>query len=141
MRIRGTLLLVAAALMVACEADSPVAVDTDDRLQAPVAMAMSENAAIVINQDTGLCGMPGADADGNLTFGGIGVINRIVENNNSVKLDCKGTDITNLSGSGQSFRDFGCGIPAPSGGSVFTTDTHATVSASGQATLSCTFKK
>jgi hypothetical protein len=37
-------------------------------------MATSPNAAIVINRGTGACGMPGSDANGNIIFGGIGVV-------------------------------------------------------------------
>jgi len=44
-------------------------------------------------------------------------------------------------GRGQSFDSFGCGIITPSGDAVFTTDSHATVSASGVGTLTCTYVK
>ena len=94
--------------------------------------------AIVIKND-GLCGMPGSDANGNITFGGIGQVTTDVTNGNKVMLKCMGTGITNLSGSGQSFNGFGSGIIADSTFYV-TTDSHATVSASGVGTLTCTFK-
>jgi len=95
--------------------------------------------AIVIKND-GLCGMPGSDANGNITFGGIGQVTTDVTNGNKVMLKCMGTGITNLSGSGQSFNGFGCGLVDGNGNFYFTTDSHATVSASGVGTLTCTFK-
>lgn len=95
----------------------------------------SADPAIVIKND-GSCGMPGSDANGNIIFGGIGQVTTIVENDNKVLLKCKGDNITNLSGSGQSFDGFLCGTP---GG--LTTDSHATVSASGVGTLTCTVSK
>jgi len=104
------------------------------------ARTVSADSAIVIKND-GLCGMPGSDADGNITFGGIGLRTTEVENGNKVMLKCKGDSITNLSGKGQSFDSFGCGIVTPSGGFVVTTDSKATVSASGVGTLTCTYTK
>lgn len=96
---------------------------------------------IVINQDEP-CGMVGSDADGNPIFGDLGVVTQIVENNNRVMLKCKGDNVTNLSGRGQSFKGFTCGIIVPSTGEfVITTDSHATVSASGVGTLTCTYTK
>ena len=102
-----------------------------------VVPAIYADPAIVI-KDTGLCGMVGADANGNPIGGGIGIQTTKVENSNKVMLKCKGDGITNLSGRGQSFRGFGCGVPFPSGGGAFTTDSHATVSKSGVGTLTCT---
>jgi hypothetical protein len=96
--------------------------------------------AIVI-KDGGSCGMPGSDANGNITFGGIGQVTTVVENGNKVMLKCKGEGIFNGSGKGQSFKEFGCGIFPPSGGFVGTTDSSATVSASGVGTLTCTYDK
>ncbi len=88
--------------------------------------------AIVIKND-GLCGMPGSDANGNIIFGGIGQVTTAVINDNKSLLKCKGDNITNLSGSGQNFDGFLCGTF-----SGVTTDSHATVSASGVGTLTCT---
>lgn len=93
--------------------------------------------AIVI-KNGGSCGMPGADGDGNIIFGGVGTVTTIVQNDNKVMLKCMGYPILNQSGSGQAFRDFSCGIGLPGGGLVFTTDTHATVSADEVGTLTCT---
>jgi hypothetical protein len=131
------LLTVSAALFVAtaCGGDDPSSPELDRIPTA--AFAMSDNAAIVIKND-GSCGMPGADANGDIIFGGVGVQTTKVENGNKVMLKCVGEDITNLSGRAQSFRGFGCGVPFPSGGGSSTTDTHATVSASGVGTLTCT---
>jgi hypothetical protein len=95
--------------------------------------------AIVIKND-GACGMPGSDADGNITFGGIGQVTTDVTNGNKVMLKCMGTGITNDSGSGQHFDGFGCGLFDGNGNFYFTTDSHTTISASGVGTLTCTFK-
>jgi hypothetical protein len=97
--------------------------------------ASAGDPAIVIKND-GLCGMAGADANGNIIFGGIGQATTIVENGNKVMLKCKGEDITNLSGSGQKFSGFLCGVRGQ-----LTNDSHATVSASGVGTLTCTYTK
>jgi len=103
-----------------------------------MAKASSDNGAIVIKND-GACGMPGSDASGNLTFGGIGQVTTDVTNGNKVMLKCKGAGITNDSGSGQSFDGFGCGLFDGNGNFYFTTDSHTTISASGVGTLTCTF--
>lgn len=96
--------------------------------------------AIVV-KPAGPCGMPGADADGNLIVGGIGEASMVIENGNKVTLKCQGKGITNLSGRAQSFKGFPCGIILPDGSFVLTTDSHGTISASGVSTLTCTFKK
>jgi hypothetical protein len=101
----------------------------------------SADPAIVIHKDSGLCGMPGSDANGNIIFGGIGAIWHVVENDNKVTLVCKGESITNLSGKGQHYEGFACGLVIPSDGFVLTTDSFATVARNGNATLSCTFDK
>ena len=95
--------------------------------------------AIVIKND-GLCGLPGADADGNRIFGGLGQIATHIENGNKEIIKCKG-DATNLSGQGQNFDGFLCGYELPSGEMRETTDTHATVSTTGAATMTCIFTK
>jgi len=87
--------------------------------------------AVVIHDD-GVCGMPGANANGDITFGGVGQVTHVVTNKNRQVFTCKGSDLTNLSGSGQHFEGFTCGTFAG-----LTTDTHATVSASGQGSMTC----
>lgn len=100
--------------------------------------------AIVIRSD-GACGMVGADENGELTFGGIGAVTMVVENGNKVMQKCKGEGITNESGRAQTFKGFGCGVSQPGSGEfeefLVTEDTHATVSASGVGTLTCTYIK
>ena len=96
--------------------------------------------AIVIKND-GLCGMPGADANGELAFGGLGTQTTKVENDDKVMLKCKGTGITNDSGTGQIFEGFTCGLLDADGNLTVTEDTHATVSARGIATMTCVFTK
>lgn len=96
--------------------------------------------AIVIKND-GECGMPGSDEEGNLTFGGLGVQITAIENDNKVMLKCKGTDIANPSGQAQVYEGFECGVFAPSGDLVITFDSHATVSAKGIGTMTCTYDK
>jgi hypothetical protein len=98
---------------------------------ASVATAAGTPAAVIKND--GLCGMVGSDADGNLIFDGIGQVTTDVTNGNKEMLKCMGTDITNLSGRGQNYNGFLCGTF-----SGLTTDSHATVSASGVGTLTCT---
>jgi hypothetical protein len=96
--------------------------------------------AIVIKND-GLCGMPGSDANGNMTFGGIGTVTTYVENDNKVMIKCLGKGIQNDSGRGQSYNGFLCGIVTPDFNFYITDDSHATVSASGVGTLTCTATK
>lgn len=97
--------------------------------------------AIVVKPN-GDCTLFGIDANGNLD-GGLAVITSDtmkVENGNKVMLICKAT-VPNLSGRGQHFKGFSCGITIPSSGAfVITTDSILTVSKSGQATLKCTFR-
>ena len=101
---------------------------------------VSADQAIVI-KNNGQCGMVGADEDGNLIFGGVGTQTSKLENADKVMLKCKGTGITNVSGRGQSFDGFECGMFSPSGQFFLTDDSHATVSANGVGTLTCTFTK
>jgi hypothetical protein len=108
---------------------------------ASAVQADSDNAAIVVKGGENDCVMPGADKDGNLIVGGTGNAETVVENNNKVMVKCKGENLTNDSGSGQSFRGFVCGVEFPSGGNGETEDSHATVSASGVGTLTCTYHK
>ena len=96
--------------------------------------------AIVIKND-GLCGMPGSNAAGNIIFGGYGIATTKVENGNKVTLSCKGSDVFNLSGRGQHYSGFACGVRVHSGELVVTADSHATVSRSGKGSLTCTFTK
>lgn len=127
---------VGSLLSLACQnaPDAPTALDS-------LALRPANNGATVVNVDGGSCGMVGANADENLVFGGTGEVNRKLENENWVQLDCKHDDVVNLSGRGQSFRGFLCTIFLPGGGSVVTFDSHATVSASGRGTLSCRYEK
>ena len=97
--------------------------------------------AIVVKPD-GKCIILGVDANGNLDAG-LRVTTTdtmIVDNGNKVMLTCKAT-VANLSGRGQHFTGFICRFTIPSSGArVNTTDTSLTVSATGQATLKCTYK-
>ena len=103
-----------------------------------VQQTVSANGAIVIH-DNGECGMPGSDANGDLIGGGTGNTFLSVENDNKVMIKCIG-HVINESGMGQSYEGFTCGIV--SGQEVLLTeDTHATVSASGVGTMTCTYRK
>ncbi len=97
----------------------------------------------VVVKPNGDCTIWGIDADGN-EDPGLAVTTSdtmIVENGNKVTLICKAT-VPNLSGRGQHFKGFPCGLIIPSSGLfVSTTDSIKTVSAKGKATLKCTFKK
>ena len=101
------------------------------------AVPASADPAVVIRPD-GMCGMPGADADGNIIRGGIGVVTHVVQNDNHLLMTCKGQGITNLSGRGQHLSGFGCAVTPAVGQMVVTDESHATVSKSGKATLTCT---
>jgi len=111
-------------------------------LAATCAMADSTNSAVVINHGTGLCGMPGSDANGNIIFGGVGLMTQEVSNDNIVTITCKGDSITNLSGKAQNFSGFFCGLldPKDNTGHV-TQDSHSVVAPNGNASMQCTFKK
>lgn len=104
-------------------------------------VAMAESAFI---DRGGKCGMPGADADGNLIFGGFGEVTLVLENGNKVMLKCHATGLTNDSGRAQSFENFPCGVDVPSDGKavgVRASDSHATVSANGNGTMTCVIWK
>lgn len=105
-----------------------------------VQVVSAEQAVVV--KEGGPCGMVGSDKDGEIILeGGVGTITTVVENGNKVMMTCHGTGITNESGRGQQFDGFPCGIRKPSGGVVLAQDTHATISASGVAMMSCTYTK
>jgi hypothetical protein len=98
-------------------------------------------AAIVIH-DNGQCGMPGSDANGDITFGGIGSMFSALENDGKVMIKCKGQDLLNESGRAQNYEGFICGLLAPSSGELLvTTDSHANVAPNGNGSLTCTFTK
>jgi len=99
---------------------------------------MADNTIIIHKQPNGTCGMVGSDASGNAIFGGLGNVQLIVDNaGGKLQLTCKGSNIENDSGKGQHFTGFLCGVVDPDGGVLITTDSDATVSASGQASLTC----
>lgn|GEM_PF-3229493 len=138
MRISKVLVVLGFGVFAAACSESPV---SPTATGSPRFSATDNDGAIVINQVTLRCGTPGSDANGNRIFGGIGTVTTVVENGNKVMLKCKGEGITNLSGRGQNFDGFRCRINKPSGGSVSVIDTHATVSASGNGSLTCTYDK
>lgn len=112
-------------------------------VMASVQQTVQAGPAIVIKND-GLCGMPGADEDGNPSYIDGGIVTTVVENGNRVIVKCKGENVTNLSGQGQHYSGFACGIVLPSDESetvIITDDTHATVSASGVGIMTCAYKK
>ena len=88
----------------------------------------------------GECGMPGADENGNMIFGGVGEMTE-TENGNRITLRCKGEGITNDSGRMQIFDGFSCGITLSDGSLVVTEDSSARISARGAATMTCTYVK
>ncbi|MEX1296048.1 MAG: hypothetical protein AB1Z67_07745 [Candidatus Limnocylindrales bacterium] len=100
------------------------------------AVPASAQPAIVIH-DQGMCGLPGADADGGLIFGGYGTVTHVVENSNYTIMKCKSRDLVNESGRAQTFSGYACGVVLPSGGFAVTEDSHATVSKSGRGTVTC----
>ena len=94
--------------------------------------------AVVIKND-GECGMVGSDPSGAQIFGGIGRVETNVTNGNKVMIVCKADNITNLSGRGQHYNDFGCGVIDANNSYYYTTDSIATVAPNGKATLKCTY--
>ena len=102
------------------------------------AQAAGPSAAVFAVGDA--CAIPGAEADGDILLsGGFGTITSLVERDARVTLHCRGTGITNLSGSGRAYSGFPCAIPT-SGGVVQTFDSQASVSASGNGRLQCTYR-
>lgn len=104
-----------------------------------VQQVVTADPALVIKND-GTCGMPGSNAEGEIIFGGEGLRTTQIENDNKVMLKCKGAALTNLSGQAQVFENFGCGIETEDG-TKQAEDSHATVSAKGVGTMTCTFDK
>ena len=130
----------AVAGLAACTEGSPVAPAKHAGVPRFDASAAAPHAWIIKND--GLCGMAGADANGNFIFGGIGTVTTVVENANRAILSCKGEGITNESASAHAFQGFLCGISLPSGeGFALTYESRATVSPNGLATLTCAYTK
>ena len=94
-----------------------------------------------IHLKDGDCNLLGANADGSSFCCTLGEVINSTENGNRVTLKCRDLDGTNDSGRGQHYEGFGCNVILPEGGVAFTTDTHATVSASGNSSLDCTIEK
>ena len=95
----------------------------------------------VVQKGSGVpCALFGADANGEAVLQEGGEITMTVENDNKVMMRCKGTGITNLSGSEQNFDGFPCGVLVGED-FVLTEDSHATVSETGVATMTCTVYK
>ena len=92
-----------------------------------------------IDRTGGPCAVFGADANGDPLLEQ-GEITMILENKNKVMMKCKGTGITNLSGSEQTFEGFPCGVVLE-GEFVPADETHASVSIEGDATMICTIHK
>lgn len=103
-------------------------------------VAQAAGGPAVVIKGGNQCSLPGADANGNRVFGGYGVRTIKLQNGNKVMITCRGTGITNESGTGQVYEGFGCSTVAPDGNHYTTTDSRATVSASGVATMTCTFR-
>ena len=139
MRIVTAILAVAVtAGIVACSSADTTTGPGSVRAPAFGVNAASPNGAWV-EKESGTCGMVGSGPNGEAIFGGFGVVATAVENNNKVMISCKGTGITNLSGRTQTYRDFPCGIIGVKDGTEYlTTDSHATVTKDGNATLTCT---
>jgi hypothetical protein len=78
----------------------------------------------------GVCVLPGADAQGNLTYGGVATSREVVVNGNTVTMTCTG-NVTNLSSGAQSYRGWLCSIALPGGGSILTRDSLANVGEDG----------
>ena len=88
----------------------------------------------VLTRAGGQCGMVGADADGNFIFGGYGTVTHMVVNDNYAIMRCQASGITNDSGRTQHFSGFSCGVLGVDG---YATDSHATITKNGNASLTC----
>ena len=100
-----------------------------------VAVPASADSASV-QRELGGCAMPGADADGNFAFGGIGEATSLVLKSGRVTMTCKGSDLTNDSGRAQHYSGFTCYSITDSG--TFAEGVgSATISQSGNGTLKC----
>jgi hypothetical protein len=84
--------------------------------------------AVVIN-DFG-CGM--MDGDGNFVY--TEASHAVITPSNNTTLKCSVTGVANSTGKAVNYKDFLCGTPLG-----LTTDSHETVSASGNATLTCRY--
>jgi hypothetical protein len=139
MRIAPLAVVALTVLVAACSSvDSPTA---PSQLRGPSlgVSANSDNAAWVV-RDSGACGMPGSDENGNLTFGGIGAVTHSVQNNHKVQITCKGRDLVNLSGAPQEYTGFACGLMAVKSSDEFLTiDSHASVDTNGNGSMQCTW--
>ena len=93
--------------------------------------------AIVIHDSDVPCGMPGADAAGNLVFGGDGESVITLVNANKIMLHCVGVDLINDSGRAQHFQGLPCTITIE-GMRYNTFDSHAVVTKNGRGSLHCT---
>ena len=102
--------------------------------------AVSAADEAVVSQDDVLCGLPGADVNGEMGGAEEGHVIAFVENEDKVMFKCKG-DVTNLSGMGQHFEGFDCAVFSSSGEILLTNESHASVSASGEGMLTCTYRK
>ncbi len=101
---------------------------------------LSADQALIV-KDGGACGMFFGSEETGDAVGGLGQITMQLENADKVTLKCRGRGLANLTGTAQHFDGFPCGILTPGGEIVLTEDSHATVSASGNGTLSCTYTK
>ena len=94
----------------------------------------------VVMKDLGLCGLFFETEDG-VVVGGLGEFAMQLENDNKIMMKCKGKGLANPTGQSQVFEGFSCGMSTPDGRFIVTEDTHATVSATGVGTMTCTFDK
>jgi hypothetical protein len=102
-----------------------------------VAVPVSADSSVV--QDLGPCALPGVDGNGFFTYGGVGTLTHAVQNDNTAVTTCQGSGMTNELGSTQYFSGFLCYAILPQGdGLVETFDSEATVTSTGEATMTCT---
>lgn len=110
-----------------------------------VALAATFGAAVpasaapaVVERDLGLCGMPGMNADGNVEFGGIGILTHTVTNDNRSIMKCQGVDILNETGRTQTRSGLPCNVALPGAKMMAAEESHFTVTKNGRAQLTCT---
>ena len=97
--------------------------------------AAADSAAVARGGD---CAMPGFSEGGELIFGGMGTMKKVVRNDNQATMTCKGVDIINDYGRANQLSGFGCYVMLPDEDWPLTADSRVTVSKDGRATLKCT---
>lgn len=100
-----------------------------------VAVPATAGPAAVV-RDQGACGMASSGSKGELV-GALGTLTHAVQNDHVAVMTCQG-QVPNDSGRTQHYSGFMCYVYLPrEQGLLITTDSHATVTKNGKATMTC----